>query len=56
MFKEDFKYYKSKNPAPCMKDVLNFNDVSCLKDKVSIPPPSYIQKAQKCTWPKVIMN
>ena len=28
MFMESFKYYKSKNPPPDLKDVLNFNDKS----------------------------
>lgn len=25
MFKQDFKYYKSKNPLPALENILNFN-------------------------------
>lgn len=37
MFKESFKYYKSKNPLPSFEDVVDFSDIQKISNKVCIP-------------------
>lgn len=35
MFKEQFKYFKSKTSPPSLTDILNFDDVCSIDNKVN---------------------